>query len=93
MTTLVRERLKGKSHDLGDGFMIRRLLPSSSRHAIGPFIFMDHFGPLQLQTTQALDIRPHPHIGLATVSYLWEGRIEHKDSVTRRSSNPARSTG
>jgi redox-sensitive bicupin YhaK (pirin superfamily) len=42
---------------------------------------MDHFGPLQLQTTQALDIRPHPHIGLATVSYLWEGRIEHKDGL------------
>lgn len=81
MTTLVRERLKGQSHDLGDGFMIRRVLPSPSGHAIGPFVFMDHFGPLQLPATQAMDVRPHPHIGLATVTYLWEGRIEHKDAL------------
>lgn len=81
MTTAVRERLEGQSHDLGDGFMIRRLLPSPSRHAVGPFVFMDHLGPLQLSATQAMDIRPHPHIGLATVTYLWEGRIEHKDAL------------
>lgn len=51
MTALVRERLKGRSHDLGDGFMIRRVLPSPSRQAIGPFVFMDHFGPRQLPAT------------------------------------------
>ena len=61
--------------------MIRRVLPSSGRYAIGPFIFMDHFGPLQLPAAQALDVRPHPHIGLASVTYLWEGRIEHKDAL------------
>lgn len=81
MTTLVRERLKGQSHDLGDGFVIRRVLPSQGGHAIGPFIFMDHFGPMQLPATKPMDVRPHPHIGLATVTYLWEGRIEHKDAL------------
>ena len=81
MTTFVRERLKAHSHDLGDGFMIRRVLPSPGGHAIGPFIFMDHFGPMHLAATKPLDVRPHPHIGLATVTYLWEGRIEHKDAL------------
>ncbi|MCK9539268.1 pirin family protein [Dokdonella sp.] len=81
MTTLVRERMKGQEHDLGGGLMIRRVLPQPSGHAIGPFVFMDHLGPLTLAATQAMDVRPHPHIGLATVTYLWEGRIEHKDAL------------
>ena len=81
MTTPIRERMQGHNHDLGDGFMIRRVLPSSSRHAVGPFVFMDHLGPLKLPATRAMDVRPHPHIGLATVTYLWEGRIEHKDAL------------
>ncbi|HET9032842.1 MAG TPA: pirin family protein [Dokdonella sp.] len=81
MSTLIRERLKGQSHDLGDGLMIRRVLPTPSGHAIGPFIFMDHFGPLTLPATKPMDVRPHPHIGLATVTYLWQGRIEHKDAL------------
>lgn len=81
MSSSVRERLKGENHDLGDGFMIRRVLPSPSGRTVGPFIFMDHFGPLQLPADKAMDVRPHPHIGLATVTYFWEGRIEHKDAL------------
>ncbi len=81
MTTVVRERIEGQRHDLGDGIVIHRVLPSPSGHAIGPFVFMDHLGPLQLPAAQAMDVRPHPHIGLATVTYLWEGRIEHKDAL------------
>ena len=75
------QRIHGHTHDLGDGFMVRRMLPSAERRAIGPFVFLDHFGPTVLPPGQPMDVRPHPHIGLATVSYLWEGRIEHKDSL------------
>ncbi|MGA9422969.1 MAG: pirin family protein [Rhodanobacteraceae bacterium] len=81
MGTSIRERMHAHHHDLGGGFMIRRVLPSSSRHAVGPFVFMDHFGPVTLPADRPLDVRPHPHIGLATVTYLWEGRIEHRDSL------------
>lgn len=81
MSTPIHERMKGHAHDLGGGFMIHRVLPSSSRRAIGPFVFMDHFGPVTLAADQPMDVRPHPHIGLATVTYLWQGRIEHKDSL------------
>ena len=70
MTNLVRERIKGQNHDLGDGLVIRRVLPSPSRQAVGPFIFMDHFGPLRLPATKPMDVRLHPHIGLSTVDYL-----------------------
>jgi redox-sensitive bicupin YhaK (pirin superfamily) len=77
----IRERMRGHPRDLGDGFMISRVLPSSHARGIGPFVFMDHLGPLTLPADQAMDIRPHPHIGLATVTYLWQGRVEHKDSL------------
>lgn len=81
MSTVIRERMHGHQRDLGDGFMVRRVLPSFHQHAIGPFVLMDHMGPLTLSADKAMDIRPHPHIGLATVTYLWEGRIEHKDGL------------
>jgi len=66
--------------DLGDGFSVRRALPHGKRQMVGPFIFFDQMGPVQLVAGTGLDVRPHPHIGLATVTYLFDGRIMHRDS-------------
>jgi redox-sensitive bicupin YhaK (pirin superfamily) len=68
------------THDLGD-FKVRRTLPAKSRTMVGPFIFVDQFGPARLPAGQGMDVRPHPHINLATVTYLFEGAIEHRDSL------------
>jgi redox-sensitive bicupin YhaK (pirin superfamily) len=67
--------------DLGDGFTVRRALPSAHRRMVGPFIFFDQMGPAAFRGGEGLDVRPHPHIGLATVTYLLEGEILHRDSV------------
>ncbi|QJU59640.1 pirin family protein [Sphingomonas sp. AP4-R1] len=67
--------------DLGDGFQVRRALPSAHRRMVGPFIFFDQMGPTAFAGGDGLDVRPHPHIGLATVTYLLEGEILHRDSV------------
>ncbi len=67
--------------DLGDGFKVRRALPSAHRRTVGPFIFFDEFGPVTMSPGDGMDVRPHPHIGLATVSYLLEGEILHRDSL------------
>lgn len=68
------------THDLG-AFQVRRALPSPKRVMVGPFIFVDQFGPAHLPPGQAMDVRPHPHIGLATVTWLFEGAIDHRDSL------------
>jgi redox-sensitive bicupin YhaK (pirin superfamily) len=68
-----------RARDLG-GFEVRRALPHGKRQMVGPFIFFDHFGPVQFIAGQGMDVRPHPHIGLATVTYLFDGRIMHRDS-------------
>jgi redox-sensitive bicupin YhaK (pirin superfamily) len=68
------------THDLGD-FKVNRALPARERTMIGPFIFVDEFGPARLPAGQGMDVRPHPHINLATVTYLFEGAIEHRDSI------------
>lgn len=68
-------------HDLGGGFTVRRVLPSMRRQSVGPFVFLDHFGPHVTQPGDNHDVRPHPHIGLSTVSYLFEGEILHRDSI------------
>jgi hypothetical protein len=68
-------------HDLGDGFQVRRALPAPARRSVGPFVFFDHMGPVTLAPGRGLDVRPHPHIGLATVTYLFEGEILHRDSL------------
>jgi redox-sensitive bicupin YhaK (pirin superfamily) len=73
--------LRGKPRDLGDGFMVSRLLPQIERRSIGPFVFFDHFGPVTFAPGQGVDVRPHPHIGLATVTYLFEGAQVHRDSL------------
>jgi redox-sensitive bicupin YhaK (pirin superfamily) len=72
--------LVAPSRDLG-GFRVRRALPSVQRRMVGSFIFFDQMGPVQFQPGQGLDVRPHPHIGLATVTYLFEGEILHRDSL------------
>ena len=70
-----------REHDLGGGFRVRRLLPSAARQAVGPFLFFDHFGPVTAGPADNHDVRPHPHIGLATVTYLFEGAMLHRDSL------------
>jgi len=67
--------------DLGGGFRVRRLLPAAARQAVGPFLFFDHFGPVTAGPQDDHDVRPHPHIGLATVTYLFEGTMMHRDST------------
>ena len=74
-------RLAGHAKDLGGGFTVRRLLPAVQRRAVGPFLFFDHFGPVTVEPGAAHDVRPHPHIGLATVTYLFAGAILHRDSL------------
>jgi len=69
-----------RARDLG-GFEVRRALPSVQRQMVGPFIFFDQMGPAEFLTGQGIDVRPHPHIGLATVTYLLKGRMHHRDSL------------
>lgn len=69
-----------RTRDLGDGFAVRRALPHGKRQMVGPFIFFDHFGPVQFLAGQGMDVKPHPHIGLSTVTYLFDGKITHRDS-------------
>jgi redox-sensitive bicupin YhaK (pirin superfamily) len=73
--------LKAHDKDLGGGFIVRRLLPAAARQAVGPFLFFDHFGPISAGPEDNHDVRAHPHIGLATVTYLFEGAMEHRDST------------
>jgi redox-sensitive bicupin YhaK (pirin superfamily) len=74
------ETITPVTHDLGD-FKVRRTLPAKTRTMVGPFIFVDQFGPARLPPGHGMDVRPHPHINLATVTYLFEGAIEHRDSI------------
>jgi redox-sensitive bicupin YhaK (pirin superfamily) len=69
-----------RAHDIG-GFEVRRALPATTRQMIGPFIFFDQMGPGEFLTGKGLDVRPHPHIGLSTVTYLFDGAIRHRDSL------------
>lgn len=68
-------------HDLGDGFVVRRMLPVLMARHVGPFVFYDHMGPADFAPGKGMDVRPHPHIGLATVTWLFEGSIRHRDSL------------
>jgi len=70
-----------RTHDLGDQFIVRRALPSRQRRMVGPFVFLDQMGPYVFSAGHGLDVRPHPHIGLATVTYLLDGEIMHRDSL------------
>jgi Pirin len=66
--------------DLGGGFSVHRALPHAKRQMVGPFIFFDQIGPVQLIAGRGMDVRPHPHIGLATVTYLFDGRVVHREA-------------
>ena len=72
--------IRGKTRDIG-GLMVRRVLPSQGRRMVGPVIFFDHVGPGDLPPGEGIDVRPHPHIGIATVTYLFEGQLSHRDSL------------
>jgi redox-sensitive bicupin YhaK (pirin superfamily) len=74
-------KLPGHDKDLGGGLRVSRLLPALARRTVGPFVFLDHFGPLDFEPGMNTDVRPHPHIGLATVTYLIEGAMVHRDSL------------
>ncbi|MEM1022703.1 MAG: pirin family protein [Myxococcota bacterium] len=76
----IKLRISPKERDLG-GFSVRRVLPSGKLPMLGPFIFWDQMGPAQFPEGQGMDVRPHPHIGLATITFLFEGAIMHRDSV------------
>lgn len=80
MSDAVVAVLHAKSRDLG-GFEVRRVLPALQRRMVGPFIFVDQMGPMELAPDHGLDVRPHPHVCLATVTYLWSGEIVHRDSL------------
>ena len=77
---MIEQIITPVAHDLGQ-FQVRRAIPSRARTMVGPFIFVDQFGPAQLDLGAGMDVRPHPHIGLATVTYLFEGAIDHRDSL------------
>ncbi len=76
MTTVIAPRV----HDLG-GFQVRRAVPSLLARSVGPFVFVDHIGPALFEPGHGVDVRPHPHIGLATVTYLWAGALRHRDTL------------
>ena len=73
--------IPGKKKDLGGGFVVNRLLPAIERRTVGPFVFLDHFGPTVIGAEMNIDVRPHPHVGLATVTYLMDGAMMHRDSL------------
>ena len=77
MSALITPRI----HDLGDGFQVRRAVPSLQARSVGPFVFVDHMGPALFEPGRGIDVRPHPHIGLATVTFLWAGALQHRDTL------------
>ncbi|MEM8616047.1 MAG: pirin family protein [Pseudomonadota bacterium] len=81
MSDFIERIIKPREKDLGDGFVVRRILPFHAQKMVGPFIFFDHFGPVDYAPGKGFDVRPHPHIGLATVTFLYEGAIRHRDTV------------
>ena len=73
-------QISGKVKDI-DGFSVSRVLPNEQTHMVGPFVFFDHVGPADLGPGEGIDVRPHPHIGLSTVTYMFEGGLLHRDSL------------
>ncbi len=80
MTSSIEMLIAPRTTDLGD-FEVRRVLPYRDKRMVGPFVFFDHMGPAVFAPGKGIDVRPHPHIGLATVTYLFEGEIMHRDSL------------
>ena len=73
--------LQGKARELGDGFRVARVLPQAGQRTVGPFVFFDYFGPVDFAPGHGIDVRPHPHVGLATITYLFEGSQVHRDTL------------
>lgn len=82
---MIKQIIKPKEKNLG-GFSVKRLLPSRNQLMVGPWIFFDHFGPVNFSPGEGINVRPHPHINLATVTYLFEGEIFHQDSLGNQQS-------
>ena len=80
MTSAVEMIIPARPKDLG-GFEVRRVLPFAKRRKVGPWVFFDHMGPVEFAPGPGVNVRPHPHINLATVTYLFEGQIWHRDSL------------
>jgi len=80
-TGTVSQRISSRPREIEPGVFVGRVVPTAERRQIGPFVFLDHMGPRALKPGQGMDVRPHPHIGLATVTYLFEGVGEHRDSL------------
>lgn len=78
--TLIEQRIVGRERDLG-GLTVRRVMPAPALRMLGPFVFLDHIGPVDLPPGPHVDVRPHPHIALATLTYLFSGEILHRDSL------------
>lgn len=76
----IRLRITPREKDLGE-FSVRRVLPAAAQRMVGPFVFFDHMGPAEFPPGKGIDVRPHPHIGIATITYLFEGEILHRDSL------------
>ena len=76
----IKHIIEGRKKDLG-GFSVRRILPHAKQRMVGPWIFFDHMGPAEFNAGEGINVRPHPHINLATVTYLFEGEILHRDSL------------
>jgi redox-sensitive bicupin YhaK (pirin superfamily) len=81
MDGAIAQLIQPQSRDLGDGFAVRRVLPAARARRVGPFVFFDEMGPVDFAPGRGLDVRPHPHIGLATVTWLFEGATLHRDSL------------
>jgi redox-sensitive bicupin YhaK (pirin superfamily) len=91
--SVIRHEILPRTRDLG-GFEVRRVLPAAERRMVGPFVFFDQMGPVEFSAGRGIDVRPHPHIGLSTVTYLFAGSIVHRDTSAACSrSRPATSTG
>ena len=85
----IMDIIKGAPRDLGEGLTVARILPQAAHRHVGPFVFFDHIGPVEFAPGKGIDVRPHPHIGLATITYLFEGEQDHRDSLgTRRTITP-----
>ena len=80
-TPVIETVIETRSREIVDGFKVRRALPSPRRRMVGPFIFLDQMGPEILESGAGLDVAPHPHIGLATVTYLFKGELIHRDGL------------
>lgn len=81
MTNKIQQVIESRTKDLGGGMMVSRVLPFAKKRMVGPFIFLDHMGPVHFDKDHKMTVNPHPHIGLSTLTYLFKGRIHHRDSL------------